>query len=45
MAIIWMLIIWNWGLTPVWVNILITIMCGLSLFLDICKIIAKNGEK
>lgn len=37
MCIIAILVLWTWGLTPVWVNIVGTVICGLNIVADIIK--------
>jgi len=29
-------IVWNWGLTPLWVNIVTTILAGLAILGELC---------
>ena len=29
--VIFIFLVWNWGLTPLWVNIAVTIMCALGI--------------
>ena len=29
-----MFIIWNWGLTPTWVNVVCTVLCALGLLFE-----------
>lgn len=29
--VILLFIIWNWGITPLWVNIAVTIMCAIGI--------------
>ena len=33
--IIMLLILWTWGLTPLWVNIVATTLCGINLIMKI----------
>ena len=33
------MILWTWGLTPVWVNIVGTIFAGVSIFLRLLKLL------
>lgn len=35
--IIMLLVIWTWGLTPTWVNIISTILISIFLFLQFLK--------
>ena len=35
MYIIAIMVLWTWGLTPAWVNILATIICGLKVVCDV----------
>lgn len=35
MNTILLFIIWTWGLTPVWVNIIVTIICAFRILLDV----------
>jgi len=37
MSIILIFIIWTWGLTPTWVNIITTVICGLSILAELCE--------
>ena len=37
MAVALILIIWTWGLTPTWVNIIITILMGLHILANVVK--------
>lgn len=32
---IWIFIIWTWGLTPLWVNIVVTVICGLAIWVKL----------
>ena len=32
--IIIMFIIWNWGLTPLWVNVTVTVLAALGILFD-----------
>ena len=31
MSVLMIMILWTWGLTPLWVNIVGTILCGLQI--------------
>lgn len=31
MSVLMIMILWTWGLTPLWVNIVGTILCGLKI--------------
>ena len=48
-AAVMILIIWNWGLTPIWVNVISTIFLGLAIMIHsifvVCKFydMAKEG--
>ena len=35
MAILWIFILWTWGITPLWVNIVGTVICGLKILFSL----------
>ena len=35
MMIIMLLVLWTWGLTPLWVNIVATFLCGINLIMKL----------
>ena len=35
MAAITIMVLWTWGLTPLWVNIVGTVLCGLAILINI----------
>ena len=35
MSILMIMILWTWGLTPLWVNIVGTVICGLDILFKI----------
>lgn len=37
MYIIMIIILWTWGLTPIWANVVGTIICGLNILEALCK--------
>jgi hypothetical protein len=37
-------ILWTWGLTPLWVNVVCTVLLGLQILGNICKIITEEGK-
>lgn len=37
MLAITIMVLWTWGLTPLWVNIVGTVICGLKVLLNIAK--------
>ena len=41
MRILMTMILWTWGLTPTWVNIVGTVIMGLGLLVDIGKTIKE----
>lgn len=48
MNILSMCILWSWGLTPVWVNVIGTVILGLRSFVNLgrfCKFVLDDMEK
>lgn len=37
MSIILIFIVWTWGLTPTWVNIVTTVICGLYTLVELSE--------
>lgn len=35
------LVLWTWGLTPLWVNIVCTVLCGIKILCDAVLAIIK----
>ena len=44
MSILMTLILWTWGLTPLWVNIIGTIIMGMRACLKVLIPLLKNRE-
>lgn len=40
MAIITILVLWTWGLTPIWVNTIGTVLCGVNLLIQLIDILS-----
>lgn len=40
-TIILLLILWSWGLTPLWVNIAATVLIGIKISLKLLKLILE----
>ena len=34
MSLLMILILWTWGITPLWVNIVGTVICALNILID-----------
>lgn len=45
MNTIMLLILWTWGLTPVWVNVIGTVLLGLGILVKSVAFVAKVCEK
>lgn len=43
MSIALILIIWTWGLTPTWVNVVVTILCSLKIVGCVLKAADEAG--
>ena len=39
--VIALFIIWNWGLTPLWVNVVVTILCASAILI---KVVDFSGD-
>ena len=37
-------VLWTWGLTPVWVNVVGTILCGLEVICSILKVFVFDDK-
>ena len=47
LSILLIMILWTWGLTPLWVNIVGTVFAGIALFFKFLKLIItlfKEGD-
>lgn len=46
-SVIILLIIWNWSLTPLWVNVVTSVLCGVNMTIHIIKFIVDvcNEQK
>ena len=42
MRLIWLFILWNWGLTPLWVNIASTVILSAGMIIDFLKGLSDN---
>ena len=42
MRLIWLFILWNWGLTPLWVNIISTVILSVDIAIDFFKELSEN---
>ena len=42
MSIIGIFVIWTWGLTPVWVNVVTTVILGLRISIKMASAVAKT---
>lgn len=40
MTAIVILVLWTWGLTPLWVNIVGTVHCGICILANLIKILS-----
>ena len=45
MSILTIIILWTWGLSPLWVNIVGTIICSLGIFTRFCYNYNKWKDK
>lgn len=39
------MIIWTWGITPTWVNVVGTVICGLRLLIRFINFIEERNER
>lgn len=45
MSILMILILWTWGLTPIWVNVVGTVLLGLKVLLNFTKALLETIEE
>jgi hypothetical protein len=44
MSFITIFVLWTWGLTPIWVNVVSTVLYGIKILCDIVIAIMKQME-